>query len=76
MVDRKEQLCHQKVQKLFNIGTSNAMLGIRSWELRSLDQLNDVDDELHDFGRCRRMDNIKIDLVQIGYGGVDWMGMA
>jgi hypothetical protein len=26
--------------------------------------------------RCRCVDNIKIDLVEIGWGGVDWIGLA
>jgi hypothetical protein len=26
--------------------------------------------------RCRWMDNIKIDLLEIGWGGVDWIGLA
>jgi hypothetical protein len=26
--------------------------------------------------RHRRMDNIRIDLGQIGWGGVDWIGLA
>jgi hypothetical protein len=26
--------------------------------------------------RCRWMDNIKMDLVEIGWGGVDWIGRA
>jgi hypothetical protein len=25
---------------------------------------------------CRGMDNIKMNLVEIGWGGVDWMGLA
>jgi hypothetical protein len=26
--------------------------------------------------RCRWVDNIKMDLVEIGWGGVDWIGLA
>jgi hypothetical protein len=26
--------------------------------------------------RCRWIDNIKIDLLEIGWGGVDWVGLA
>jgi hypothetical protein len=26
--------------------------------------------------RCRWMDNIKIDLLEIGWAGVDWIGLA
>jgi hypothetical protein len=26
--------------------------------------------------RCRWVDNIKIDLLDIGWGGVDWIGLA
>jgi hypothetical protein len=26
--------------------------------------------------RCRWVDNIKIDLLEIGRGGVDWIGLA
>jgi hypothetical protein len=26
--------------------------------------------------RCRWADSIKIDLLQIGWGGVDWIGLA
>jgi hypothetical protein len=26
--------------------------------------------------RRRRVDNIKIDLLEIGWGGVDWIGLA
>jgi hypothetical protein len=26
--------------------------------------------------RCRWMDNIKIDLVEMGWGDVDWIGLA
>jgi hypothetical protein len=26
--------------------------------------------------RGRRMDNIKLDLLEIGWGGVDWIGLA
>jgi hypothetical protein len=25
---------------------------------------------------CRRVDNIKMDLLEIGWGGVDWIGLA
>jgi hypothetical protein len=25
--------------------------------------------------RCRRLDNIKIDLIEAGCGGVDWIGL-
>jgi hypothetical protein len=25
--------------------------------------------------RCRRVDNIKMDLGEIGWGGVDWIGL-
>jgi hypothetical protein len=26
--------------------------------------------------RCRWVDNIKMDLLEIGWGGVDWIGLA
>jgi hypothetical protein len=26
--------------------------------------------------RCRQIDNIKVDLLEIGLGGVDWIGLA
>jgi hypothetical protein len=26
--------------------------------------------------RCRWVDNIKTDLLEIGWGGVDWIGLA
>jgi hypothetical protein len=26
--------------------------------------------------RCRWMDNVKIDLGEIGWGGLDWIGLA
>jgi hypothetical protein len=26
--------------------------------------------------RRRRLDNIKVDLLEIGWGGVDWIGLA
>jgi hypothetical protein len=26
--------------------------------------------------RCRCMDNIKMDLLEMGWGGVDWIGLA
>jgi predicted small integral membrane protein len=26
--------------------------------------------------RCRRLDNIRIDLVEVGWGDVDWIGLA
>jgi hypothetical protein len=26
--------------------------------------------------RCRLVDNIKMDLVEVGWGGVDWIGLA
>jgi hypothetical protein len=26
--------------------------------------------------RCRRVVNIKMDLLEIGWGGVDWIGLA
>jgi hypothetical protein len=26
--------------------------------------------------RCRRVDNLRMDLVEIGWGGVDWIGLA
>jgi hypothetical protein len=26
--------------------------------------------------RCRCVDNVKMDLVKIGWGGVDWIGLA
>jgi predicted small integral membrane protein len=26
--------------------------------------------------RCRRVDNIKMDLQEVGYGHVDWIGLA
>jgi hypothetical protein len=26
--------------------------------------------------RCRWVDNIKMDLVEIGWGGLDWIGVA
>jgi hypothetical protein len=26
--------------------------------------------------RCRWVDNIRIDLLEIGWGGVDWIGLA
>jgi hypothetical protein len=26
--------------------------------------------------RCRWVDNIKIDLLEIGWGGVDWIGLT
>jgi hypothetical protein len=26
--------------------------------------------------RCRLVDNIKMDLLEIGWGGVDWIGLA
>jgi hypothetical protein len=26
--------------------------------------------------RCRWVDNIKMDLLEVGWGGVDWIGLA
>jgi hypothetical protein len=26
--------------------------------------------------RCRWVDNIKMDLLEMGWGGVDWIGLA
>jgi predicted small integral membrane protein len=26
--------------------------------------------------RCRRVDNIRMDLVEVGWGDVDWIGLA